>query len=171
MGARPFLGRAIHMEEPFQLSSGGCISQEPLLGSITATELSTAGAARAASSQLAARGSCWEGQVVLVPPLTQQGPAGAAVLSAGTLGQMPWPQLAQHSWEERGQQMASLAVPCNAPLLGLGVRAFWWRGNGHGPAGKGLASLMAAQQLGVWLNCSAVAKEPRCSQETDGCTQ
>lgn len=45
------------------------------------------------------------------------------------------------------------------------------RGNGHGTACKGLAFLMATRQLGVWLNCSAVAKEPRRSQETDGCAQ
>lgn len=119
------------MEEPFQLSSGGCISQELLLGSITATELSTAGPAgalvRAASPQLAARGSCWEGQVVLVPPLTRQGPAGAAVLSAGTHGQMPRPQ---HSWEERRQQMASLAVPRRAPLQAWGQGQFGGGGMG-----------------------------------------
>lgn len=91
------------MEQPFHLSSGGCISQELLLSSIMATEPSTAGALLgAASSQLAARGSSWEGRVVLVPPLARQEHAGAAVLSAGTPGQIPRPQLVQHSWEERG---------------------------------------------------------------------
>lgn len=48
------------------------------------------------------KSSCWEGRVVLVPPLARQEPAGAAVLPAGTHGRIPRPQLARHSWEERG---------------------------------------------------------------------
>lgn len=50
VGARPFLGRAFHMEEPLHLSSGGCISQELLLGSITATEPTEPSAAGAAGA-------------------------------------------------------------------------------------------------------------------------
>lgn len=73
--------------------------------------------------------------MVLVPPLTWQGPAGAAVLSAGTHGQMP--QL-QHSWEEHGQQMASLAVPRRAPLQA-------W-GQGHFSAG-GMGMNLQARDL------------------------
>lgn len=81
-----------------------------------------------------------------------------------------------HSWrstagKSTGDRWHPRLCPSHTPLLGLGARAFWWRGSGHGPAQKGLALLMATRQPGVWLNCSAVAKEPRRSQETDGCAQ
>lgn len=47
------------------------------------------------------------------PPPTRQEPAGAAALSAGTHGQIPWPQLAQHSWEER----VTDGIPGSAPAV------------------------------------------------------
>lgn len=104
-----------------------------------------------------------------VPSPTRQEPAGADTLSAGTHGRVPRPQPARHSWEERGRQTA---FPSCAPAVPRrwtwGQGRFGWRGNGHGPTREGPAFPMATRQLGVWLNCSAVAKEPRCSQETDG---
>lgn len=42
------------------------------------------------------------------------------MLSAGTHGQIPWPQLTQHSWEERGRQTASPAAPEPCPTAGPG---------------------------------------------------
>lgn len=60
------------------------------------------------------------------------------------------------------------AVPC---WRAWGQGCFGWRENRHGPAREGLAFPKATRQLGVWLNCSAVAKEPHHSQETDGYAQ
>lgn len=73
-----------------------------------------------------------------------------------------------HSWGQRGQQAASPSVPGSAPLPASGRGCFGQTRNRHGAARKGLAFPTAIQQLGVWLNCSSVAKEPRFSQETDG---
>lgn len=74
-----------------------------------------------------------------------------------------------------GRARAAFGIPGCAPAVprrrARGRSRFGRRGNRHGPAGKGLAFLMATQQLGMWLNCSAVAKEPPRSQETDGYAQ
>lgn len=175
MGARSFLGMALHMEELLHLSSGGCISQELLLGSITATELSTAGAAGALGVSSIISAGCKRqllgrtGGPGAAPDMA--GPCRSCCVITAHTGRCHG-----HSWrstagKSTGDRWHPRLCPSHAPLLGLGARAFWWRGSGHGPAQKGLAFLMATRQLGVWLNCSAVAKEPRCSQETDGCAQ
>lgn len=76
--------------------------------------------------------------MVLVPPLTQQGPAGAAVLSAGTLGQMPWPQLAQHSWEERGNRWHPWLCPAMPHCWAWGQGYFGGGGMGMDLQARGL---------------------------------
>lgn len=172
-GSKGFPGQGFSPERALEASgSGGCICHELLLRNFAALQPSAAGAVKAsactAAPQLAAS---WQGRVV----------AGALLATAEARRELLRYQLARTGGSHGRSRCGTAGKSAGGswhPWLRPSHAAHRAREQGCLGGGQrarrrtqGACFATATRQLGVWLNCSAVAKEPRHSQETDGYTQ